>query len=236
VSSESGISTAPATSPQSSLSSLSCVGENDRKEEERVSVLQDSGQWRAFARLLDHLDEFKGLDNEKDFLSGLGEREVKEENLEEEWRRHCIVVEELGRRLEVQASLRERDKFIVHVGEVIFPLGSSPLFQVRVVTALLASLGWRLGQAQEQGWHAEEKVTRLQEQLEEALALRTTIQKRTKLVAKLCSTHLGTATGEALPGLMRDRASLVARQRVAGRRRELGGRQPDLSHNSHLRR
>ena len=125
-------------------------------------MLQDSGQWRAFARLLDHLEEFKGLDNEKDFLSFLGERDVKEENLEEEWRQHCIVVEELGRRLEVQASLRERDKFIVHVGEVTFPLGSSeessPLFQVRVVTALLASLGWRLGQAQEQGWHAEEKV------------------------------------------------------------------------------
>ena len=99
------------------------------------------------------------MNSEKDFLSCLGERDLKEKNLEEEWRRHCIVVEELGRKLEAEASLRERDKFIVHVGEVIFPFkGSSPLFQVRVVTALLASLGWRLGQAQEQGWHAEEKV------------------------------------------------------------------------------
>ena len=67
VSSESGISTAPATSPQSSLSSLSCVGENDRKEEGRVSVLQDSGQWRAFARLLDHLDDSKGWTTRRTF-------------------------------------------------------------------------------------------------------------------------------------------------------------------------
>ena len=129
-----------------------------------MALLQNSGQWRAFARLLDQLEEFKGLDKEKDFLSCMGEREVREEQeqLEEEWRQHCIVVEELGRRLEAEASLRERDKFLVHVGEVIFQKLLALLllffFQVRVVTALLASLGWRLGKAQEQGWHAEEKV------------------------------------------------------------------------------
>lgn len=122
-SADSGISTAPANSPQSSLSSLSCVGENDRKQEEtRVSFTQEPGQWSAFVRLLDQLEEFKGLDNERDFLSCLEERnvEVEHKHLEEEWRRHCIVVEELGRRLEAHASLRERDKFLVHVGEVTF--------------------------------------------------------------------------------------------------------------------
>ena len=65
-------------------------------------------------------------------------------------------VEELGRKLETEASLRERDKFLVHVGEVINRtlLDLLLVFQVRVVTALLASLGWRLAQAQEhQGWH-----------------------------------------------------------------------------------
>ena len=87
-----------------------------------MSFPQESDQWRAFARLLDKLDEFKGLDNEKDFLSRLEESDVQVEHkhLEEEWRQHCIVVEELGRRLEAHASLRERDKFLVHVGEVIF--------------------------------------------------------------------------------------------------------------------
>ena len=78
------------------------------------------------------------------------------------------------------------------------------------------------------------QVKRLADQLEEALALRTTIQRRTKLVGKLCSVHLGSATGDSLVGLMKDRASLVARQRVALRRREQGGRQPDPSHTSHL--
>lgn len=71
------------------------------------------------------------------------------------------------------------------------------------------------------------------------MALRATIQRRTKLVAKLCSTHLGAATGDSLASLMKERASLVARQRVAGRQREhqQGGRQKlDLSHSSHLRR
>ena len=104
------------------------------------------------------MEEFKGLEKEESFLGSLGGREAREEqqHLEEQWRLHCIVVEELGRRLEVQASLRERDKFIVHVGEVINRtlLDLLLVFQVRVVTALLASLGWRLAQAQEhQGWH-----------------------------------------------------------------------------------
>lgn len=79
---------------------------------------QESSQWRAFERLLGDLEEFKGLESERGFLTCLGETESKEE-LEEEWRRHCIVVEELGRRLEAKTSLRERDKFLVHVGEVL---------------------------------------------------------------------------------------------------------------------
>ena len=159
VNSDSGISGAPgATSPQSSLSSISCVGENKRKDEEGGTLLQDSGQWRTFARLLDGLEEFKGLEKEESFLGSLGGREAREEqqHLEEQWRLHCIVVEELGRKLETEASLRERDKFLVHVGEVINRtlLDLLLVFQVRVVTALLASLGWRLAQAQEhQGWH-----------------------------------------------------------------------------------
>ena len=89
----------------------------------------------------------------------------------------------------------------------------------------------------EQGVKFSLQVSRLEEQLEEALALRTMIQRRTKLVAKVCSAHLGPATGDSLVGLMKDRARLVARQRVGGRRWELqGGRQLDLSHSSHLRR
>ena len=79
---------------------------------------QESSQWRAFERLLGDLEEFKGLESERGFLTCFGETESKEE-LEEEWRRHCIVVEELGRRLEAKTSLRERDKFLVHVGEVL---------------------------------------------------------------------------------------------------------------------
>ena len=80
------------------------------------------------------------------------------------------------------------------------------------------------------------QVTRLQEQLEEALALRTTINKRTKLVEKLCCLHLGETTGDSLTRLMRERARLVARQKVGGRRWHQPGNTLDLSHNSHLHR
>ena len=99
------------------------------------------------------------------------------------------------------------------------------------VTALLLSVATRLERARAERWSLEDKVAassyptprqvgRLKDQLQEARVLRTTIERRSRVVAGCCALHLGARVGEQVAELMVERAGLVVERRVVEQRRE----------------
>lgn len=64
-----------------------------------------------------------------------------------------------------------------------------------------------------------DKVARLEEQVEEARVLRSSLLRRSEVAASSCSSHLGEEAGEELRGLVGERMEVEVGRRLMGRRR-----------------